>query len=802
MSHAITTVTVIGAGTMGAAIAGHLANAGLSVHLLDIAPTQLTGDERSAGLALDHPQVRNRIVRAGFERMVKARPSNLFAPDVVERIHVGNLEDDFADVVQTSDWIIEAIVEQLGPKQALMARLDESASPTAIISTNTSGIPIAQISAGRSLSFQQRFLGTHFFNPPRYLPLVEIIPTAVTAPAVTERIRGFIEEQLGKNVVVCRDTPNFIANRLISYIMADLIAFAVENGYSVEEVDALTGPLLGRPRSATFRLNDIVGIDVWAMIAANLHPLIPADPDRDVLIAPAYRNLLQTLIDHGHLGAKSGQGFYQTQTTPSGEREFWGLDLAAARDGQVAYQPSRNPSWPEVDAIQRLPLPQRLAAAVSLPGRAGALIWHTLAHTLAYAAARAPEIADSLVDIDRVMEWGFAWELGPFAIWDALGVKESAARMAAEGIMVASWVEKMLAQGHSSFYRDQNGVRQVYGMASGTYVAIEQDPRFQTVASLKARDGVVMENDAASLVNAGDGVLLLEFHSKMNALDGELFPILARAIDSLHGNASGLLIANDGAHFSVGANLRFMLSRAEAGDWEAIDRLIAEGQRLLLALRTAPKPVVAAPFFRVLGGGAEICLASHRVVAHAETNIGLVEFNVGLIPGWGGCKEMVRRHVQEQSPLVGLRHIMQLVTQAKTSASAYEAKSLGLLAESDRVVMHRGHLLHAALESVAALAQGFTPPTIVNNVYAAGADALAVLQAEIDSKLSNGSFLSHDAVIATALARVICGGQTAGWHSEQRFLDLEREQFLHLIRTPATQARIQHILTGGKALRN
>ena len=812
MPHGIETVTVIGAGTMGAAIAGHLANAGLTVHLLDIIPTALTAEEAAAGQKLDDPSVRNRIVEAGFARMVKARPSNLFAPDIAERIQLGNLEDDLAAAAASSDWIIEAIVEQLAPKQALMARLDKLALPHAIISTNTSGIPIAQISAGCSDSFQQRFLGTHFFNPPRYLPLMEIIPTPATDAAITARMRAFVEQTLGKNVVICHDTPNFIANRMVSYIMADLIAFAVEHstgedGYTVEAVDALTGPLLGRPRSGTFRLNDVVGIDVWAMIARNLHPLIPHDADRDALIAPAYLDVLQTLIDHGHLGTKSGQGFYQTQTDDQGRKSFWGLDLAAARQGQIAYLPPQNPSWPAVDAVARQPLPQRLRALAALPDLVGQLIWHTLAHTLAYAAARYPEIADSLVDIDRAMEWGFAWDLGPFAMWDALGVAETVTRMEQEGIAIAPWVKKMLAQGHTTFYRQANGGRAVYQPEQGAYVAIAQDPRIETVAALKQQHPILAENEAASLLDVGDGILLLEFHSKMNALDSSFFPILTRALDELHGKATGLIIANDGAHFSVGANLRAMLANAEAGEWSAIDQLIADGQRLLLALRAAPKPVVAAPFGLTLGGGAEICLASQRVVAHAETNIGLVEFNVGLIPGWGGCKEMVRRHVRADAPLIGLRRIMTLITQAKTSSSAHEAKAMGLFAADDRpednIVMHRGHLIHDARIAVQEMAASFTPSPTTNNVYAAGEEARAIFMAEIEAQRESGKLLAHDTVIASALATVLCGEtHAAGWRNEQDFLDLERQHFLQLIRLPTTQARIQQILTTGKPLRN
>jgi 3-hydroxyacyl-CoA dehydrogenase len=633
--------------------------------------------------------------------------------------------------------------------------------------------------------------------------LLEIIPAAATDPAITQRIRTFVEETLGKSVVVCHDTPNFIANRMVSYIMADAISFAVDNGYTVEEVDALTGPLLGRPRSGTFRLNDVVGIDVWAMIALNLHPLIPHDPDRDTLIAPSYLNILQTLIDHGHLGPKSGQGFYQTRTAENGEKSFWALDLAAALDGKIAYLPPQNPTWPAVEALRRKPLPERVAALVALPDRAGAFIWHTLARTLAYAAARLPEIADSPLDIDRVMEWGFAWELGPFALWDAIGVAQSVARMKSEGIDVAPWVEKMLDAGYSTFYHQEGGVRQLYDLSSGAYRDIPQDPRIESVAALKTSHPLIAENDAASLLDSGDGILLFEFHSKMNALNSAFFPILEEAINRLHANATGLIIANDGPHFSVGANLHSILASAEAGDWEAIEQLIAGGQRLFLALRAAPKPVVAAPFQRVLGGGAEICLASHRVVAHAETNIGLVEFNVGLIPGWGGCKEMVRRDVRSAEPLSGLRSIMELVIQAKTSTSAVDAKGMGLLAAQDEVVMHRGHLIHAARQAVVKLAEGFTAAAITNNVYAAGADALSTLQAEIREQHEAGKLLAHDKVIANALAEVLCGGPgAAGWRNEEYFLELERQQFLQLVSTPATQARIRQILASGKPLRN
>ncbi len=414
MPYGIETVTVVGAGTMGAAIAGHLANAGLDVHLLDIPPDELTDRERAAGLSLSHPKVRNRIVQTGFERMVKASPANLFTPALAQRIRLGNTEDDLADAASASDWIIEAIVERPGPKQALMERLEQVAPAHAIISTNTSGIPIHIIAKGRDETFRRRFLGTHFFNPPRYLHLLELIPTGDTDPAIVERLQRFAERTLGKGVVVCKDTPNFVANRMISFIQSDIMEYAIANGYTVEEVDRLTGPLLGRPRTGTFRLNDVIGIDVMALVSENLYGMIPQDEDRDVLRGEYSSAVMKALIDHNLLGSKTGQGFYKTVTGDQGKKTFWGLDLqTAAESGEIDYVEPQQPRWTSVGAARDLPLPDRLRALVEADDRAGELIWHTLAHTLAYASKRVPEIADSIVDIDNAMKWGFAWEMGP-----------------------------------------------------------------------------------------------------------------------------------------------------------------------------------------------------------------------------------------------------------------------------------------------------------------------------------------------------------------------------------------------------
>ena len=462
MSRTISHVTVIGAGTMGAAIAGHLANAGISSHLLDIAPAELTREEQANGLTLEDRAVRNRIVLAGLERMTQARPASLFSPELAELITLGNVEDDLEAAVARSDWIIEAIVERPRPKQELMARLEAVAPADAIISTNTSGIPIHIISAGRSEAFRERFLGTHFFNPPRYLRLLELIPGQETDPAIVADMKAFAEKRLGKGVVIARDVPNFVGNRMFSYIISSLLEFAVANDYTVEEVDRLTGTLIGRPKTATFRLLDVVGIDVAALVGEHLYDMIPDDEDRDTLRGPLGSEVLMTLLQNGLLGSKSGQGFYKTVVDREGRKSFWGLDLQAASEGEVDYMQPGRTTWPSVDAVRNAPLPERLRGLVASHSageesedEAGDLIWHTLSRTLAYASKRLPEIADSPRDIDNAMKWGFGWEMGPFETWDAMGVADTTQRMADEGLTVAPWIQEMLGKGHDSFYRSE-----------------------------------------------------------------------------------------------------------------------------------------------------------------------------------------------------------------------------------------------------------------------------------------------------------------------------------------------------------
>ncbi len=829
MSRQISHVTVIGAGTMGAAIAGHLANAGVSSHLLDIVPDDLTQEEQAKGLTLEDRSVRNRIVQAGFERMVQARPASLFSPELAELITLGNVDDDLDAAAAQSDWIIEAIVERPRPKQELMAKLETVAPAHTVISTNTSGIPVHMISAGRSQAFQRRFLGTHFFNPPRYLRLLELIPGPQTDAAVVADMKAFAENRLGKGVVIAKDVPNFIGNRMFSYIQSSLLEFAVANDYTVEEVDRLTGPLIGRPKTATFRLLDVVGIDVAALVGEHLYDMIPDDEDRDTLRGPLGSEVLMTLLQNGLLGSKSGQGFYKTVADSEGRRSFWGLDLQAASEGEVDYlQPART-SWPSVDAARNAPLPERLRGLIASEtasqdseetgDEAAALLWHTLSRTLAYASKRLPEIADSPKDIDNAMKWGFGWEMGPFETWDALGVAATTQRMAKEGLAVAPWVHDMLDGGHRTFYRFEestgNGASsahlQVYDPQSGEYGNVEDSERAVSITALKRGRGALAENSSASLLELGDGVLLLEFHTKMNALDLEIGPIASEAIERLHGDAAGLVIGNQGGNFSAGANLFLIGSLAQSGQPDKLDEAINALQQMMQQLRCAPKPVVAAPYQLALGGGAEVTMGADRIVAHAELYIGQVEVGVGLIPAAGGCKELIRRLVnprmqgQNANPASSLEQVFELIALAKVSSSAAEARQMGFLGTRDRVVMNYDHLLSEAKAEVLRMAEeGYRPPEVSGNIYAAGRDHLANLRVGIYMMREAGHITVHETIIADLLAYVLCGGELSqpAWMDEQYFLDLEREAFKTLCGYPKSQERIWHMLKTGKPLRN
>ena len=781
MTHDIRSVAVLGAGTMGAAIAAHAANAGLAVDLLD-----LDAD----------------AVQGGFERMLAARPAALASPRLAERIRLGSFEDDF-DRVGEADWVVEAIVERLEPKRELFARVEKVAGPDAVISSNTSGLPLASVAEGRSDDFRRRFLGTHFFNPPRYLKLVELIPTADTDPEVLEQMRTFVERVLGKGAVVAKDTPNFIANRLGSFAGMHDVRYALEHGYTIEEVDALTGPLVGRPRTATFRLFDQVGLDVMVGVAANLHELAPADESRDVLPAP---EPLKRMLDARVLGNKTGGGFYR-RGRRDGQTVFDVLDLDT-----LEYRPVARPDLPIVAAARdHDDLGARLRFLLDRAGedRGARYLRDTLLPSLAYAARRVPEIADSLVEVDHAVEWGFGYQLGPFRAWDAIGVADGVARMEALGIEVPAWVNEMLAAGNGSFYRDGR----VYSPLTRSYEPVPADPEVVDLDRLKADGREVAGNASASLVDLGDGVLCFELHAPASAIDAAVVELGARALQELEdGEWAGLVIASQARNFCVGANLGEVGMAAYQGLYDQVGEAVKALQDVLMGFRHLARPVVAAPHGQTLGGGAEIVLAADRVVAALETYIGLVEVGVGIIPAGGGCKELLRRVVApavraapDAPALPFVQRVFETIGLAKVATSAVEARELGFLEEHDVVVLNADHQLAAAKREVLDLADAYTPPARGEaSVYAAGLPVLAALELGVQTLQWAGQAGEHDGVVARHLARVLCGGELSlgQWVGEQHLLDLEREAFLALLKEPKTMERIQGFLMTRKVIRN
>jgi 3-hydroxyacyl-CoA dehydrogenase len=803
MSYTIKRVVVIGSGTMGGGIAAHAANAGLPVHLLDIAPSELTPEEEARGLTLSHPQVRNRIVAASLERLKKSKPAAFFTPEAAELVTVGNLEDDFARVGE-GDWIVEAIVENLQAKRDLVARIERVRKPGSIVSSNTSGLPIAAIAAHAGSDFRAHFLGTHFFNPPRYMKLLEVIPTEETLPEVTEFMKDFAERRLGKGVVVCKDTPNFIANRLGSISGATAVSYVLRHGYTVEEADLILGPLTGRPKTGLFRLQDLVGLDVSSSVGANLYGLIEHDESREVLRDQNLGTLRTTQLESGRLGDKTGQGFYKKP--PKGAPgEILSLDLET-----LEYRPRREPEIPSVkEALKIKPLAERLAFVLAQDDKAGALARHVVYNALGYAARRIPEITDEIVNVDRAVRWGFSHEMGPFELWDALGVRRTAEAMEAAGVTVAPWVKEMLAAGHETFYRTDDGRLSYYDPARKGYVTEPPDERKVELRALKARGRVVRENKGASLIDLGDGVLCLEFHTKMNTLDEDVKNMLRESVEEVEaGDWVGMVIGNQGADFSVGANLAGGLG---AGGFAAIERAVREMQDALMSVRFCSKPVVTAPFGRTLGGGCEVALAGARAAAAAETYMGLVETGVGLVPAAGGCKELVRRVVSpalraaSADPLPFLQQALQAVAAAKVSTSAAEARSFGFLGEADEIVMNRDHQIAEAKRLVLEISEaGYAPPARARSCYAAGRDALAALRAGLYIMQQGGYMSEYDLHVSGKVAHVLAGGDisSAQWVDEQYFLDLEREAFLSLCGEPKTIERIRHTLETGKPLRN
>ena len=805
MPYAVNRVAVIGSGTMGASIAALMSNVGLPCLLLDIVPTELTPSEASRGLALDDREVRNRIVAEGLERCARARPANFYVDDSVQRVSIGNLEDDF-DKIGEADLIIEAVIERLDVKRDLMARVDGVRKPQSIVTTNTSGIPIHQIAEGLSEGFQQHFLGTHFFNPPRYLKLLELIPHTKNPPELLEFMRRFCTRVLGKGVVLCKDTPNFIANRLLSITGSEAMNYALDHGYTVEEVDEMTGPAIGRPKTATFRLNDLVGIDVLAQVSRNLYEATPNDPWREALKHPKASVLIEALVKRGWLGNKADQGFYK-KTMVDGERQFWTLNLESLK-----YEPPARPRFESISAGKRIgDLAERLAILAYAEDRAGEYLWFLLSRLVVYAAGCLSEISDDILSIDAACRWGFGWELGPFQIWDAIGLKRSVDRLRGESVEIPAWIEEMLAGGQHHFYRYETGrLPEYFDLAMKGYIPLPVDPDDISIADLKVRSKEIQANDSASLLDMGNGVLLFEFHSKANAMDDDIYNMGLLAIEELKKERwVGLVIGNQGKHYCAGANIFTIAVAAQQGDFDLIEAGLHKLQGLLQSIRFSPKPVVAAPFGMTLGGGCELVMAASRVVAAAETYIGLVEMGVGVIPAGTGTKEIVRRIVSPpmKTPnaivLPFLQQAFEQIGLAKVSSSAEQARQMKILSERDRIVINQDHLLSEAKKMVLELAPDYRPP-LPEPVYAAGRDALAALHVALFQLQDGGFATEHDARVGKALGFVLCGGDlSAGqWVSEEAMLSLERKAFLALCHEPKTIERMWYMLQNNKPLRN
>jgi len=803
MKRRIEKAVVLGAGTMGARIAAHFANAGLPVVLLDIAP---------AGAVPGSPE-RYKIVRAGLEAAQKSKPAAFFAPALAERISVGNFEDDLQRVAE-ADWIIEVVAENLEIKRKLLERVAQYRKPGAVVTTNTSGLPVHLIAEGMSEEFQEHWCGTHFFNPPRYLKLVEIIPGPKTSSDVLETLREFCDRRLGKGVVEAKDTPNFIANRIGTFSMLNALRLMSELDMTVEEVDACTGPAVGWPKSATFRTADLVGLDVLTHVVKNIYETAPNDESRERYKVP---ELLQEMTKRGWLGDKTGQGFYKK--TKDGPREILTLDVKT-----MEYRPKQKAKFVSLDAGKGIEdTKERLRTLVGpiLQGHKGdkaqQFLWRALSETCLYAARRVPEIADSVAEVDRAMRWGFGWELGPFEILDAIGVKEFAAQVEKEGRALPLLIERVQAGGRAGFYESVKGVTTVFDI-SGKPRTVSEPNGVIILKSLKDAGREVEQNSGASLIDLGDGVVCCEFHAKMNAIGADLISMIHKGLKRLESDFDAMVIANQATNFSVGANLMLVLVGAQEQEWDELHMAVKQFQNANLAIKYARKPVVVAPQGMALGGGCEVALHGARIQAAAESYMGLVEAGVGLIPGGGGTKEMLIRaneHAaggEDLDLFHALKPIFETIAMAKVGTSAEENRELGFLRREDGVSMNAARLVGDAKEAALALVRGGWKPLAASwqegaqttQIKVLGESFLAAAKLGIHMLQRGGYASDHDAVVGRKLANILAGGALSAPQmvSEQYVLDLEREAFVSLLGEKKTLERIAFTLKTGKPLRN
>jgi len=801
MNRNIRKVTVLGSGVMGSRIACHFANIGCEVLLLDIQPKELTEKELKLGLTADSPQFKNRIVNESLDFAVKSNPSPIYRKSFASRIKTGNFTDDMAQI-STADWIIEVVVERLDIKKTIFEQVEKFRKAGTIISSNTSGIPIHLMLDDRSDDFKANFCGTHFFNPPRYLQLLEIIPTPATNPEIVDFLMDFGSRMLGKKTVLCKDTPAFIANRVGVYSIMALFHAVKDMGFTVEEVDKLTGPVLGRPKSATFRTCDVVGLDTLLHVANGLKANCPDDEEKALFDLPDY---VSKMVENGWLGSKSKQGFYKKVTNAEGNSEILSLDLTT-----LEYRAASKVKFPTLDMARPIDdLKQRTKMLFMGMDKAGEFYRKLFGGLFAYVSNRIPEISDELYKIDDAIKAGFGWELGPFETWDILGFDQGLKLLEQSGKKPAAWILEMKSKGATSFYQQSKGQKSYFDIPSGTYKIIPGTENLVILDALRA-ENTVWKNSDATLVDLGDGILNLEFHTKMNTIGGGVIEGINKAIDFAEKDQKGLVISNTGQNFSAGANVGMIFMMAAEQDFDELNFAVKVFQDTMMRVRYSNIPVIVAPHNMALGGGCELSMHSDKVVTHAELYMGLVEFGVGLIPGGGGSKEFAKRLSDEMRDgdikINRLREKFLTIGQAKVSTSAYEAFDLGYLREGiDEVVVSRDHQLLRAKQACLEMAnKGYIAPKREKNITVLGQEGLGIVYVGASSMVSGNYMSAHDQVISEKLGFVLCGGDLSSNTvvSEQYLLDLERKKFVELCQERKTLERLESLVKNGKILRN
>ncbi len=794
-------VAVLGSGVMGSRIACHFANVGLEVLLLDIVPRELNEKEPNSGIDMQSLVLRNRIVNESLQFALKSNPSPIYHPSFAKRISTGNFDDDMEKIAD-ADWIIEVVVERLDIKQQVFEKVEKYRKPGTLITSNTSGIPIHMMSDGRSADFKKHFCGTHFFNPPRYLRLLEIIPGPETDPAVIDFLMQYGSRFLGKETVLCKDTPAFIANRVGVYSIMELFHIVSEMGLSPEEVDKLTGPVIGHAKSATFRTADVVGLDTLVLVANGVRNNCPNDERSAVFAIPDY---VQKMVDNNWLGSKSGQGFFKKVRGASGESEILSLDL-----NTMEYVAQKKVSFTTLEMTKPIDnLVQRLPMLYGGKDKAGEFYRKSFQGLFSYVSFRIPEISDELYKIDAALRAGFGWKLGPFEKWDAIGVAKVVADMEKAGVKVNDWVKEMLAAGHSSFYKIEKGQRLFYHQKSKAYEVVptlEGQIFLDTIGD----DKVIWKNSGTTIKDLGDGILNIEFHTKMNTIGGEVLAGLNKALDLAEAEYKGLVVSNSGDNFSAGANVGMIFMMAAEQEFDELEFAVKAFQNTMMRMRYSSIPVVAAPHNLALGGGCELCLHVDKVVAHAELYMGLVEFGVGVIPGGGGTKEFALRAADEMHDgdirINTFRNRFLTIGQAKVSTSAYEAFELGYLRKGiDEVIVNRDDQLSYAKQSALLMhSRGYTKPVKRKDVKVLGKEALGIVYVGANSMMAGNYISEHDQLISEKLGFALAGGDLSEISevSEDYLLELERKAFISLCKERKTLERLQSMVQKGKILRN